>query len=125
LLDNSRQGGHVFICEINHLNFETPVADQQNGACLRLLQCAGLHPGTGSRLPLLNSFFLRSERELEQTKAPRKLLAEQHFNEPLVLVSHQVNITALTGIYPASGEPIGIRMSNSGAISVVGTTKTD
>jgi phosphohistidine phosphatase SixA len=84
-----------------------------------------LEVGQVQELPILNSFFERSEREQEQTQALRKWLAEQHLNEPLVLISHQVNITALTGVYPASGELIVIRMSKSGAISVVGTTKTD
>ncbi len=84
-----------------------------------------LELGPVQELPILNSFFERSEREQQQTRALRKWLAEQHLNEPLVLISHQVNITALTGVYPASGELVVIRRSKSGAISVVGSTKTD
>jgi phosphohistidine phosphatase SixA len=84
-----------------------------------------LELGPVQELPILNSFFERSEREKQQTRALRKWLAEQHLNEPLVLISHQVNITALTGVYPASGELVVIRRSKSGAISVVGSTKTD
>jgi broad specificity phosphatase PhoE len=81
--------------------------------------------GVVRELPILNSFFGRRELEHQQTQALRKWLAEQHLNEPLVLVSHQVNITALTGIYPASGEMVIIRRSEDGAISVIGTIKTD
>lgn len=84
-----------------------------------------LELGPVQELPILNSFFERSEREQQQTRALRKWLAEQHLNEPLVLISHQVNITALTGVYPASGELVVIRRSKSGAISVIGSTKTD
>ena len=37
-------------------------------------------------------------------RAARSLLTTLGPGAPLVLVSHQVNITALTGIFPASGE---------------------
>ena len=38
---------------------------------------------------------------------------------PTVLVTHQVNITALTGVYPTSGEIVVIRL-NGEAVDVVG-----
>jgi hypothetical protein len=43
---------------------------------------------------------------------------------PTVLVSHQVNITALTGYSPASGEIVFLRRSNDGSISVIGSIQT-
>lgn len=76
-------------------------------------------------LPLLNSFFERGELEQQLTQALRKWLAEQDLNELLVLISHQVNITALTGVYPSSGEWVIIRRSQGGAISVFGSINTD
>jgi hypothetical protein len=42
-----------------------------------------------------------------------------------VLVTHQVNITALTGVYPGSGEPVVVRVSEGGQLEAVGTIKTD
>ena len=81
--------------------------------------------GAVQELPILNSFFERSEREQQQMQALKKWLAEQALDAPMVLITHQANITALTGIYPASGELVVIRVSKRGAISVVGTIKTD
>ena len=81
--------------------------------------------GPVQELPILNSFFQRDGQERSQTEALRKWLTEQNLDEPLVLVTHQVNITALTGVYPTTGELVVIRPSESDRISVVGTVKTD
>ena len=42
-----------------------------------------------------------------------------------VLVSHQVNITALTGVYPGSGEIVVIRLGEDGEVRVEGRIGTD
>ncbi|NBN79965.1 histidine phosphatase family protein [Microvirga tunisiensis] len=60
--------------------------------------------GPVEELPALNSFFADRDREGEQTRALEDWLAGQTAAGPLILVTHQVNITALTGIVPASGE---------------------
>jgi hypothetical protein len=52
----------------------------------------------------LDSFFGRPEDGAEQTAELIRSINALPAGEPLVLVSHQVNITALTGIFPASGE---------------------
>ncbi|QNH03917.1 histidine phosphatase family protein [Pseudomonas sp. B11D7D] len=52
----------------------------------------------------LDSFFGQPEDGAEQTAELIRQINELPAGEPLVLVSHQVNITALTGIFPASGE---------------------
>ena len=59
-----------------------------------------------------------------QTRALTQWLAKQDLSRPLVLVTHQVNITALTRVYPASGEMVVVRRSTDGALRVVGTLKT-
>lgn len=84
------------------------------------------HLGLGlvEELPILNSFFRHPEGGDAQTRALRKWLAGQSLDRPLVLVTHQVNITALTGIYPASGELVIIRLSDDGNITVVGSIET-
>ena len=70
--------------------------------------------------PALNSFFAdRSTREA-QTRATRELLAALPAGETAVLVSHQVNITALTGVYPRSGEVVLLRVGGDGTLEVVG-----
>lgn len=81
--------------------------------------------GSVSPLPALNSFFGRADRENAQTRALRDWLSKQNLERPLVLVTHQVNITALTGVYPASGEVVVIRRGSAGRYPVMGTLRTD
>lgn len=54
----------------------------------------------------LNSFFGNSAARDDSTAALRQLIAGLPADKPAVLVTHQVNITALTGIFPRSGEVI-------------------
>ena len=61
--------------------------------------------------PLINSFFQDASTRKVQTAATLKLL--QQFDaagEKAMLVTHQVNITALTDIFPASGEILVVRL---------------
>jgi len=39
----------------------------------------------------------------------------------LVLVTHQVNITALTGVYPRSGEIVVVQRLSGGRFNVMGS----
>lgn len=57
----------------------------------------------------LNSFFGASGAAADSTAALRQLIAALPEDRPAVLVTHQVNITALTGIFPRSGEVIVVR----------------
>ena len=56
-----------------------------------------------------NSFFDTPARRETQTAAARRFLAEWNGPGVLVVTTHQVNITALTGITPAAGEGIVVR----------------
>lgn len=61
--------------------------------------------------PALNSFFADSgtaERQNAAVKA--RLAALDAAGERAVLVTHQVNITDLTGVFPASGEMLVVRL---------------
>jgi len=84
-----------------------------------------LDMGPVRELSELNSFFRRYERRDAQTRGLEEWLAKQDPIEPLVLVTHQVNITALTDVYPAEGTLVVIRLSDAGALSVVGTIDGD
>ncbi len=84
-----------------------------------------LELGPVEELPILNSFFGRYERRARQTRALEEWLTGRDLDEPFVLVTHQVNITALTKVYPASGELVVIHRSDDGEISVLGTIATD
>jgi phosphohistidine phosphatase SixA len=53
-----------------------------------------------------NSFFNQRNSEPAQTQAARALLLKWQGSGVLVVVTHQVNITALTGIVPQSGEGV-------------------
>lgn len=70
--------------------------------------------------PALNSFFADRSTRAAQTAATRDLLAALPPGETAVLVSHQVNITALTGIYPRSGEVVVLRVGKDGEVAAVG-----
>lgn len=76
-------------------------------------------------LPLLNSFFQNRGNREAQTDSLTAWLARQQLNTPLVLVTHQVNITALTGVFPASGEMVFLRREGSGRFTVAGSLETD
>lgn len=84
-----------------------------------------LELGPIQELPTLNSFFRKSDQREPQTQALRNWLGKQDLDEALVLVTHQVNITALTNIFPASGEIVVLRRSSGDNMLVVGTIETD
>lgn len=64
--------------------------------------------GVVNELASLNSFFENRERALDQTAQLRQdideLLASS--DKPVVMVSHQVNISALSGSFTASGDTL-------------------
>ena len=81
--------------------------------------------GLVTELPLLNSFFQDYERREPQTQQLRQWIAERDTSEPLVLVTHYVNIAALTRVRPGSGELVVVRLNEAGEISVLGSIRTD
>lgn len=54
--------------------------------------------------PALNSFFGGQGEERAQTAALRRIVSGWKGPGNLVLVTHQVNMTALTGVFPSQGE---------------------
>jgi phosphohistidine phosphatase SixA len=99
------------------------VVSSQWCRCLDTAELLGL--GAVEELPLLNSFFQRAQRRKPQTEALNDWLADQDIRRPLVLVTHQVNISALTGVYVASGELVVVRIAENGKIDVLGAIETD
>ena len=92
----------------------------------RCLETASLLKlGKVDELPILNSFYRRYERENEQTKGLERWIVRQKINQPIVLITHQVNITALTGIFPAEGELVAIKVAENGKIQVRGTIENN
>jgi phosphohistidine phosphatase SixA len=76
-------------------------------------------PGRVETYPAFNSFFEDRSAEPESTAAARAVLREWKGPGALVVVTHQVNITALTGIAPASGEGIIVTLRD-GTAKVLG-----
>ncbi len=91
--------------------------------CIETAELLGLGPV--QKLSALNSFFRVFERRQPQTQALKSWLNEQNFDQPFVLVTHQVNITALTSIYPRSGELVIVHRSPAGELTVAGTIEPD
>jgi len=60
--------------------------------------------GDVTPMPLLNSFFAGRGDADKQTAALMQQFVSAQLAQPTVLVTHQVNFTALTGIFPQSGE---------------------
>lgn len=73
--------------------------------------------------PPLDSFFSGRDRELAQTQAVRRTVQDWRSNAVLVLVTHQVNITALTGVFPGEGEILVLRPRSGAGFDVVGRIK--
>lgn len=71
-------------------------------------------------LPALNSFFEQPDRREAQIQALRDFIARlPRDGRPVVLVTHQVNITALTEYYPSSGEGLVLRLREDGGFDRV------
>ena len=79
-----------------------------------------LELGPVSPQPLLNSFFGRPANGARQTEALKAWLSTRPVDLPLVLVTHQVNITGMTSVVPRSGELVFTTMDAAGAVSVIG-----
>ena len=79
-----------------------------------------LNLGQVKPFPALNSFFQNRRTADQQTNTVRSLIrSHRTVNGVMVLVTHQVNITALTGIVPASGEMVILKAQPNGQIEVL------
>ena len=81
--------------------------------------------GSVNSLPALNSFFRDYEQKESRTESLKIWLSQREMDMPLVLVTHQVNITALTGVYPSSGEIVVVEKDAQMGLKVLGSIKTD
>jgi phosphohistidine phosphatase SixA len=72
----------------------------------------------------LDSFFGDSGAGAEQTARARAMVDDWRSRQgTLALVTHQVNMTALTGIFPAEGEIVVLRPKPGAGFEVVGSVK--
>ncbi len=87
--------------------------------CQETARLLGL--GNVETLPSLNSFFEAVERRAAETRGLSTWLQANKPAGPVVLVTHQVNISALTGRYTSSGEMVVVRWSADGKFEVLGS----
>jgi broad specificity phosphatase PhoE len=76
--------------------------------------------GPVGELPALNSFFEQPETKEVRLKALREFLdALPRDGRPVVFVTHQVTISALTGSFPSSGEGLVLELQPGGGFKRV------
>jgi len=80
--------------------------------------------GNVSELNSLNSFFEKFDQRDIQTRDVLRWINKNSLDKPTILVSHQVNIAALTGYTPASGEIVFVRRDPIGNLKVINTFPT-
>ncbi len=78
--------------------------------CRCMETAKGMDLGEVTEWPSLNSFFRNREDGPARTRRTVALVNDMAAGEPVILVSHQVNITALAGIFPASNEGVIIAL---------------
>jgi phosphohistidine phosphatase SixA len=72
--------------------------------CRCMDTATGMDMGKVTEWPSLNSFFRNRGDGPTQTRQTITLVNQLEEGAPVILVSHQVNITGLTGIFPSSNE---------------------
>lgn len=101
---------------------EAHVLSSQWCRCLetaRLLDLGPVEP-----LATLNSFINSPDEEPRRVAELRRFLAGlPRDGKPVVLVTHQVTVTALTAIFPASGEAVLMRADGDGEPPLLGRLK--
>ena len=80
-----------------------------------------LDVGDVQELTALNSFYATMHKREDSTRQLAEWLTSQPLDRPVLLVTHQVNITALTGVFPASGEIVILHRNAEGELVVAGT----
>jgi phosphohistidine phosphatase SixA len=77
-----------------------------------------LDVGRAEPAPFLDSFFAGRGSEENQTAAFRQAVASLGADEIVLFVTHQVNITALTGEVPRSGEMVVLKAGPAGSQTI-------
>lgn len=72
-------------------------------------------------LSSLNSFFRNSELREPQTYALKEWITNTKIVTPLFLITHNVNIRALTGAFTSQGEIVVVSRNQNGELIVLGT----
>lgn len=100
-----------------------PLGGVFSSAWCRTKETATLAFGRVDIWPALNSHFdFPNSAALQASQVKGGLAIRMQPGKNLVLVSHQVNINAITGVSPASGEAVVVRLRGD-QLTVIGTLK--
>ncbi len=108
---------------------KVPIGEVFSSEWCRCIDTAKIAFGHANAAPkkwsALNSFFESAQNQPAQTAAVKKrlpiLLQEaKKLGKNVVFVTHQVNITALTGVAPQSGEAVVIELDAQRNVLVIG-----
>lgn len=98
-----------------------PVSEVWSSRWCRCLDTARLAFGKAMPAPMLDSMFGGEQAAAdEKIRALRAALARRTDAGNLVLVTHNRNIQALTGVSPASGEMVVVKPDAAGMLQVIG-----
>jgi phosphohistidine phosphatase SixA len=100
-----------------------PIGRVRSSQWCRCLETARLAFGGAESWPPLNSFFRDRTLEAERTREVRAVASERPATGHLVLVTHQLNIGVLTGVYPEEGELVVLTPLGHGSFRVAGTIR--
>jgi phosphohistidine phosphatase SixA len=97
----------------------TRVLSSQWCRCLETAELLNL--GEVEPFPPLNSFFGNQSTAAAQTAEVQQfLLNHQETPGVMVMVSHQVNVTALSNIFPQSGEAVVMQIGDDNQLMILG-----
>ena len=123
LSDRGRDQSRRIGARLKSLGLDTAaVFTSQWCRCRETAELLGL--GDVTELPALNSFFQSMDQRTPQTNELKRWLSERGNAGPLMLVTHQVNISALTGSFTSSGEIVVARLQDDGTVEVLGSIET-
>ncbi len=95
----------------------------------RCRETAQLAFGGGRDWTMLNSFMRqRDNEEAQKNQILARVAKLKQGDKPLVLVTHQLIVTAVTGIFPESGEVVVVAPSRAGGnpgVRVIGSIKPE
>lgn len=98
-----------------------PVAQVLSSRWCRCLDTARLAFGSASPTPMLDSMFNDDEQiAKKKIREVHALLAHRPASGNLILVTHNRNILALTGVSPASGEMVVVTPEPVGTLRLIG-----
>lgn len=76
--------------------------------------------GVVEEFPALNSFFVQGDRQEQTAEVRQFIIAQRNTQGAIVMVTHQVNATALSGVFPQSGEAVILQANQTGNVERVG-----